>query len=395
MISSGAATLIAEIARAGAQCTTLPPAAYVDQALLDQETNALFRREWICVGRSDEVAQTGSYMACSVAGAPVLVTRQSGGNVAAFANVCAHRASVLVSGSGHAQMIRCPYHAWCYDLEGHLISAPRMGKGFDPAGRGLVRLSAAEWHGFLFVSLDPDADPPAGRLAELSKALEPYQPGLMRTMRRAQYRWRCNWKILVENGMEAYHLSATHPKTLAPIAPVSRVRAEDGPIDYFFYRSGMAAGTAVPPFDATLRPLIAQPDTALVDEAIVAAVFPSLVLSIAADWIWWIAMQPDGVDHVLIEHGLSAPFDITPDEALPTHPSFYFLDLAEAFNEEDRLRTEAVQRGAESGFGRTAPLSPLEIGTQRFAKYLADRLGFENMLDPHTDCRATAEEGAA
>ncbi|HMO75268.1 MAG TPA: aromatic ring-hydroxylating dioxygenase subunit alpha [Sphingopyxis sp.] len=366
--------LLAAIALAAAEATTLPPAAYTDPALLALERSEIFAQDWVCVARSDELPEPGSQLGCKVNGVPVLVVRQPGGMLGAFANVCLHRASVLVDGACRARAIRCPYHAWSYDLDGRLINSPRMPDTFSTDGRQLARFSVCEWRGFLFVSLAPSPAPLAEKLGGLDKAVAPYRPEAMRTLRREQYRWRCNWKVLVENGLEAYHLHATHSRTLAPLAPAGLTIMEDGPLDYFHYRAGLAGGAETAPFDPMLKPLVPQPDRTIARETVVGGVFPSLVFSISGDWIWWIAMQPDGVDHVIIEHGLSAPFDLSPEEIDPAHPGLYFLDLAEAFNEEDRLRTEAVQHGAESGLGRTAPLSPLEIGTQRFAGYLARTL---------------------
>ncbi|MBY8821954.1 aromatic ring-hydroxylating oxygenase subunit alpha [Sphingomonas colocasiae] len=356
------------------RATTLPPSAYASQALLERERTHIFAREWICVGRDDEIADTGGYFTTEVNGAPVVVVRQKDTSIAAFLNVCAHRASILIEGAGCVRAITCPYHAWSYGIDGRLLNAPRMGDGFDPASIALRPVAVTLWNGFIFLSLADSPAPLQPRLAGLDSAIAAYGVGAMRSLRRETLVWRCNWKILVENGLEAYHLSATHPRTLAPVSPVSRVRMQPGPIDYFHYLAGLADGYAPPPAD----PAIATPQPYLTDHerrtAIVGGVFPGLVFSVASDWVWWIAMQPISASEVRIDHGLCGPFSIDPAAIDPTDPRFYFLDLAATFNEEDRLRTEAVQRGAASGYGQQAPLSPLETGTHRFARYLADRL---------------------
>jgi len=357
-----------------AQATTLPPSAYVSPALLERERTHLFARDWICVGRDDEIMSAGCYFTTAVNGAPIIVIRQKDASIAAFLNVCAHRASILVEGTGCVRAITCPYHAWSYGINGRLLNAPRMGDGFDPASVALQPVRLTLWNGFIFISLADSPSPLAPRLAGLDRAIAAYGVGDMRSLHRDTFVWRCNWKILVENGLEAYHLSATHPRTLAPVSPVSRVAMQPGPPDYFHYIAGLADGYAPPPAD----PATAIPQPHLTDHerrtAIVGGVFPGLVFSVASDWLWWIAMQPISPGEVRIDHGLCGPFALDPAAIDPSHPSLYFLGLAAAFNEEDRLRTESVQRGAESGYGRQSPLSPLETGTHRLAQYLADRL---------------------
>ena len=82
---------------------------------------------WIHAGRAEEIAGVGDFVVRDVAGESVIVTRAGDGAVRAFYNVCRHRGTRLCeAGSGQFDgLIRCPYHAWAFDLSGQLVAAPR------------------------------------------------------------------------------------------------------------------------------------------------------------------------------------------------------------------------------------------------------------------------------
>ncbi|RED13343.1 aromatic ring-hydroxylating oxygenase subunit alpha [Parasphingopyxis lamellibrachiae] len=353
---------------------SMPPQVYCDEDLLTLERERIFRRDWVCVGRADEIRDPGDYFTSDLDSVPILVVRQKDGSILALVNVCAHRATIVATGTGCARAFVCPYHAWTYALDGTLLQAPRMGKDFDSAGVGMTQAQLTEWNGFLFVSLDPDARPLLPRIVSLDHAVADYRIDKMRTLHRETFIWNCNWKILVENGLEAYHINATHTDTLAQVAPVSKVRMVDGPADCFHYTSGLSDSFVPDKPDPKIA--IANPDIdeARQREAVVGGIFPSFVFSVSGDWVWWISMQPISARSVRVDHGLCGLFDIDQDLIDRNHPNLYFLDLALAFNEEDRVRVEAVQRGAESGLARQSRLSPLEAATKRLAAYLTQSL---------------------
>ena len=105
---------------------SLPPAAYHDPEFLVLEIERLFRKDWICLGRCEEMPKPGDYLSRDIVDAPVFSVRQRDNSIKAFANVCAHRSSRLLHGAGHVSRISCPYHSWTYELDGQLIGAPFM-----------------------------------------------------------------------------------------------------------------------------------------------------------------------------------------------------------------------------------------------------------------------------
>ncbi len=114
-LTASAAPIVSEIARRAAlpleEARALPPDAYRSDAMLALERERIFRREWVCVGRADEIPQPGDWFAAEVAGDPVLVVRGTDGRVRALANACRHRFAQIATGRGRAQQFQCPYHA--------------------------------------------------------------------------------------------------------------------------------------------------------------------------------------------------------------------------------------------------------------------------------------------
>ena len=88
-------------------------------------SEAIFERTWQLAGHVSDLAEPGSYLTTDVVDQPVLVVRDHDGEIRAFRNVCRHRGSRLLAGSGSCgKAIRCLYHGWTYRLDGRLIGVP-------------------------------------------------------------------------------------------------------------------------------------------------------------------------------------------------------------------------------------------------------------------------------
>jgi phenylpropionate dioxygenase-like ring-hydroxylating dioxygenase large terminal subunit len=203
----------------------LPPRCYTSPAFFDFEREAVFARNWVCVGRTDQLAARGDAFSFSVAGEPLIIARGEDG-IHAMAAVCQHRGHVLSCGEDNPQgMLRCPLHYWTYDIEGRLVGAPRMG---DALARlrdtvRLPRVRSETWHGFIFVNVRGDAPPLAPSLAKVEACWEDYPETGMVTVPPVQATaplpW--NWKIQLENFTDAYHPEFVHRGThdFAPSVP--------------------------------------------------------------------------------------------------------------------------------------------------------------------------------
>jgi len=199
----------------------LPREAYLDEAYMRRENERLFARRWVFVAYAHELAKPGDLQPIAVAGQPVLLLRGKDGAIRAFHNVCSHRGAKLVENAACGKRnIVCPYHAWCYDLEGRLTAAPHFGgfrqeaAGFDRATHGLKPIACALFHDWIFVNLDGQAPTFADYAAPLEEAMVGLDFSKLTPVAKIDLGVvKANWKFLMENFIEPYHVPIVHHST--------------------------------------------------------------------------------------------------------------------------------------------------------------------------------------
>jgi len=193
----------------------LLPHLYLDEGLLDAEQELIFERTWQLAGHVSALPKPGSYLTARAGSQPVLVLRDDENRLVAFRNVCRHRASRLLSGSGQCKgAIRCRYHGWTYRFDGSLIGVPEgmtYGERLKKATLGLFPVRVEEFCGLIFVNLDPDAVPLAEQVPGLRERLEPYRIPDLESFAPGGDGQPANWKVVVENYIEGYHIPIAHP----------------------------------------------------------------------------------------------------------------------------------------------------------------------------------------
>jgi phenylpropionate dioxygenase-like ring-hydroxylating dioxygenase large terminal subunit len=348
---------------------------YTSEPLLQLELERLFKHEWCCVGRVDELPQPGDYLTTEIGIVPIIVIRRDSGEIGAMVNVCSHRLSQVAKGSGNAKRFACPYHGWVYGREGELIQATHMPATFDKSSCALKSAQVECWNGFIYVNVDPHAPPLAPRLEPLGSLIAPYHLERMQTLHKGYDVWDANWKVPTENFLESYHIDMVHSQTLAPLVPHDTLKMiADGP--GFAFHTFRWADIYMGPQD----PAIAVENLDLDEEArrtvYVGGVFPNHLFTVAYDQITWMRCQPIAVDKTLIEWGVAGAFNIPRGtKPNPDHPNLNYLRAIPAVNAEDKPIVEGVQRGARAGMVKPAQLHPYERPLLMFARYLADRLG--------------------
>ncbi len=208
---------------AGSLIPTLEGSWYTSSDVFAREREAIFDRDWLCVARTTDFLAPGQFQMVQAGSESVLVVRQRDGGLRAFLNVCRHRGARLCADeSGQTgRYLRCPYHAWAYELSGRLAAAPNLARmpDVDRDAYGLIPVALREWLGYAWVCLA--ARPPSfedtvvsavtGRLGD-PEAVESYGLGELAVGRRISYEVAANWKLLVENFMECYHCAPIHPE---------------------------------------------------------------------------------------------------------------------------------------------------------------------------------------
>jgi phenylpropionate dioxygenase-like ring-hydroxylating dioxygenase large terminal subunit len=353
---------------------SLPPGIYHDPEILRLETDRLFRREWLCMGRLAEMPEPGDYIARDLAGAPVFVIRQRGERVRAFANVCLHRGARLLDGDGHVSRISCPYHSWTYDIDGQLVGAPFMQEtpGFDVKASRLVELACETWEGFVYVNADADAEPLAERLAGLSRLVGDYRMADYEPVFMTEETWPTNWKCLVENYMDAYHVHRVHRDSFAKNGSSEEVTTlldgEDGYTCHYVQEAEGPKAVSPHPDNTWIRDENRH-RTWLVN------VFPAHTMQLQPDMLWYLSLIPDGIDAVRVRWGVSIPREIldgADDRQLVIDG---VMALVHQVNAEDKPVVENVFSATRSPHAEQGRLSYLERNVWQFGRYLARRLG--------------------
>jgi len=194
---------------------TIPWDWYSDPAVLRLERERIFAGTWQYVAHTGEVPEPGSFVAARAGHVPVVVVRDRDDRLRAFVNVCRHRGYLLCDGAGKRETLQCPYHAWTYDLDGTLRTAPRgeSEPGFDRESLGLVPVQVDTWGPFVFVNPDTGAPPLADHLGELPRLVADggVDVDSLDFHLRADGDYDANWKVCAENYLECYHCAVAHP----------------------------------------------------------------------------------------------------------------------------------------------------------------------------------------
>jgi len=215
----------------------LPNACYTSEAWLEAENRLLFARTWMLAGFCHDVPKKGDACPVKLAGMPLVILRDNDGEIRVFHNVCRHRGAVIVAEPCSGQrMLTCPYHAWAYGLDGSLRARPHFyggGKHDTDPGPDAPRLRPvrhAVWNDLIFVNVSGDAPDFATHWEPFARRTGDYDFSALRHAKTLEFDIKGNWKLIIENFFDAYHVPAVHPKLedFAPLA--SRIGTQmEGP----------------------------------------------------------------------------------------------------------------------------------------------------------------------
>ncbi|MEZ5924627.1 MAG: aromatic ring-hydroxylating dioxygenase subunit alpha [Hyphomicrobiaceae bacterium] len=193
----------------------LEPHYYTDPVIWRRELATLLANTWQFAVHASAIPNTGDYATLRIAGEDLFAIRGKAGEIRTFYNVCQHRAHQLVSGTGNAKLVSCPYHAWTYELDGRLRAAPNSASvpGFDRQAVCLSEVRTEVFCGFVFVNLDATAKPMSEWFPNVEAELRSYVSHIdrLKPIEWVEIPESCNWKVSVENYSECYHCSLNHP----------------------------------------------------------------------------------------------------------------------------------------------------------------------------------------
>ncbi len=332
---------------------------YTSADFAAREQMSVFAPRWSLVASVEEIPP-GHYLATTVAGVPVALWRGSDGALRAFHNICPHRGILLLQGTGPiGRFVTCPYHQWSFERDGSLarIPQPEQFPDADPSALALHEVAVAEWHGLVLACVSGDAPDLDGQTALLEDRLAHFLHAPLVEVARVDYAVECNWKLLVENHVDVYHLWYLHQRSLAAYRHTSFQWRWEGPTWWSYEPLSDPSGAP-----AGLAGLSEDERTGIGAHLL----FPNLMLVTTGDYLATYDARPDGPTRTRMTLRVRSHPDADADALVASIRSF----LA-----EDVKACEAVQLATASPWYSVGPTARRhEEPVRTFHRILRDDL---------------------
>ncbi|MGV6811052.1 MAG: aromatic ring-hydroxylating oxygenase subunit alpha [Brevirhabdus sp.] len=355
----------------------LPNAHYTDAGVYEEEKHALLFKGWAGLAVAAQVPEPGDAVPLDFMGVPLLLLRDREGEVRVFENICRHRGMILVEEPRKIEgALRCPYHSWCYGLDGKLVSTPHVGgpgHNVHPAVKrdelGLNEVRSHVWRDVVFINISGTAAPfedvhadLIARWADFDKPL--YHGG---DDSRFELAAKTNWKLAVENYCEAYHLPWVHPglNSYSRLEDHYNINEQDR-----YSGQGTLVYRQLKGDNDEVFPDFADLPAKWNDGAEYIAVYPNVLLAAQRDHAYAIILEPRDVDQT-VEH--IHLYYARPDTNAAMRATN--CELWRGVLTEDIFVVEGMQRGrAAPGFdgGRFSPA--MDGPTHCFHEWAAGRI---------------------
>jgi phenylpropionate dioxygenase-like ring-hydroxylating dioxygenase large terminal subunit len=358
---------------------SLPAWVYDDPRLTRLEIERILKPSWQIACHLSQIPNAGDYITFELGADSVIVLREGGGGIGALRNVCRHRGTRLLEGTGRCLgRITCPYHGWTYRYDGSLLATPARDSfpGLDLREHSLGVVHTEVALGFVWVCLAAEAPPPPSSVwAPVMDELAPYRlEELVPTQPLYLEEWDVDWKIAMDNYLESYHVPIGHPGLNRLFTP-----------DYEDQRGvpGIARGYSwmrdAPSSRWSER--IYQKHVAAVTEPHLPeperrswrfySCLPNLGLDIMPEQMDFFQVLPNGPGKTVIR---GAAFGL-PDGRREMRLIRWLGDrINMQVNKEDRLLCERLQRGINDSAYRPGPLSQIETWMLEFHDLLRARI---------------------
>ncbi|MDG1112529.1 MAG: aromatic ring-hydroxylating dioxygenase subunit alpha [Pseudomonadales bacterium] len=196
---------------------------YTSAAWHELEVERLWKKVWQFTCREEDIPEPGDHYRYDIAGMSFLIVRTETGELKAYPNACLHRGRMLKEFDGNAAELRCPFHGFCWKLDGQLKDIPADWDfpQINQSEFSLPEIPLAVWAGFIFINPDQSCDPFDAFIKDLAEQFERWNLGGLYKQAHAAKVMPCNWKIAQEAFCEAFHVNATHPQIMRSIGDVN------------------------------------------------------------------------------------------------------------------------------------------------------------------------------
>ena len=379
----------------------IPIERYTSRSFYDLEVAELWPKVWQMACHRDQISEVGDYVVYDICRYSIIVLRTGTGpdDIRAFHNSCLHRGQALLDGSGHCDQIKCPFHGFTWNINGEFMGmlAPWDFPHVDADAMQLPEAQVASWGGFVFINMDPDAEPFETYAAPLADHVAEYNPPY-ESRYIAHYACQvfpANWKVTMEAFLEAYHVHSTHPRTFTAEALASSYDIIGTNVNRMIHpgpltdRSEVAERRRKQLERRWRTDLSGCADSEILDNTAY-QLFPNFVPWPTHNIPLCYRFRPweEGPDHALMEvmllhprpddgeYEVAKPHWLEPHESWMDAPGFEFIgDVLD----EDRVNIHRIQKGLRAA--RHSSITLADYSEARIAHYhrrLGEQLGLDD-----------------
>ena len=196
----------------------IPKQRYYDDEFYALEAESFWPRVWQMACRLEEIPSRGDFVEYEILDQSIIVVRLDDDTVRAYYNSCRHRGMKLVEGSGSRRSFVCPFHGWCWGLDGGstFVLRPEV---FDESNLGaedlaLVPVRCELWGGCAWINLDNSAPALRECIEPFASKHDEWKVDALRTEWWKSCLLPVNWKLATAAFMEGNHVPQTHPQLL-------------------------------------------------------------------------------------------------------------------------------------------------------------------------------------
>jgi Rieske 2Fe-2S family protein len=207
----------------------IPKQRYYDPDFYAMEAELFWPRVWQMACRLEEIPKAGDFVEYEILDQSIIVVRVDSDTVRAYHNACRHRGVKLIEGNGNRRTFVCPFHGWCWGIDGRNTFVLRP-EAFDehnmsPEELQLVSVKCEQWGGCAWINLDDNAPPLRDWMEPFASIYDEWKVESLRVEWWQSCRLPVNWKLATAAFMEGYHVPQTHPQLLPSARPASTSEA--------------------------------------------------------------------------------------------------------------------------------------------------------------------------
>ena len=358
---------------------TLPREYFTSREVYDRETDCIFSKSWICAGRVSSIPNPGDFFLHEMDGESLIIIRAESGQINCFYNVCRHRGTKLQKEPcGRIKSrLHCPYHAWAYDTDGNLKSAPNMMATTDFCEQDYSLHSAAcvVWQGFIMINQQQPVASFKNDFSDILNRFDDWELDQLVGGHEITYEVQANWKVVFQNYSECYHCSLVHPQ-LRPITSVETASND-------FEKGHFLGGPMILADDYQTVTMNGQwcgsPLEKLSAEDLRRVYFytlcPSLFISPHPDYVLTHRIERVDVDKTRIVCNWLFPQEVAAQDTFNASEAIEFWDLT---NRQDWEICELTQKGVQSRVYQPGPYSGLESMLAAFDRHYLSLMASES-----------------